>query len=457
MAGGRSCDKAPRAANSELRKMMGKDERLKSQQLRSCVLILGAHGSGASALADVLSTLGCVPPASVRPASKGNEQSVECSNMRLFNEELLASAGSAWDDIGKFPVEWRQSPPAAGFAERAVSLLGQEFGDAPLTLLEDPRICRFAGFWIEALQRFGCTVRPVLMVRNPLALASSDCSVPLSQMLWLRHMLDAEQATRGLARAHTSFEQLIAGWDGVTRKAQDSLEITWPKSVASVEFEVAKLLDAEIYKHEESSTRATAGTLLPEWLLETYEILNRWAEAGEDAVDYSKLDRIKAEFDVASAAFARLVRAERSSAVHQGVAVVVRQENKALASHASHREAGSLDAEREIAALKDALQQQRRQATLMDAELHQLRNARDDAENQLFDARAEIAASRSRRKEMARVIGNREEKVASLNRELEARYKELAMLERHVLRFSPIWWIRVAIRRLGRVRRRPAQ
>jgi hypothetical protein len=66
----------------------------------------------------------------------------------------------------------------------------------------------------------------------------------------------------------------------------------------------------------------------------------------------------------------------------------------------------------------------------------------------LADVQAESSASRARRKEMARVISNRETKIAALTEELQARYRELAMLEKRLLRRSPSWLMRMAFRRL---------
>lgn len=87
------------------------------------------------------------------------------------------------------------------------------------------------------------------------------------------------------------------------------------------------------------------------------------------------------------------------------------------------------EAQQEIASLATSLQEQRRRATLMDAELFQLREAREDLEQRLAVARAEAEASQARRTEMVRVIEARDEKI-------QACYQEMATLERYILRLS---------------------
>jgi chromosome segregation ATPase len=124
--------------------------------------------------------------------------------------------------------------------------------------------------------------------------------------------------------------------------------------------------------------------------------------------------------------------------------------------------------EQDLNALKRTLQEQRRAFTLMRAEADKERELREALEAQLLEANAEIVASWDRRKEMARVIGdqqaqlaealkeaaaltrgiaslkqvvaNREESMAKrdkvisgLKAQLQARYEELAALERHIV------------------------
>ncbi len=106
---------------------------------------------------------------------------------------------------------------------------------------------------------------------------------------------------------------------------------------------------------------------------------------------------------------------------------------------------------KDIGQLNALLQEQRRLTTLMKAELHQLRETNETLElhvlkarSELHQARSELAASRDRRKEMARVIARRDA-------ELRARYTELGMLELRLLRSSPRWLAKELLRRARRL------
>jgi hypothetical protein len=534
MAGADASSKVEEGGILGLELTVSEPELLESQVFKTCILVLGMHRSGTSALTGVLNKLGCELPARPIPASKSNPKGFfESVAVRDFNDELLASAGSSWDDFTQFHEHWLQCPEAPSFLDRASTLLQQEFGDARLFVLKDPRICRLVPFWTAALERFGCVVRPVLTVRNPLEVGHSlltkrNFNEPLSQMLWLRHALDAESATRGRMRFHTSFEELMQGWEMVAEKAQESLRLVWPKPLPNVEFDVASFLSGELRHHAEPAARAVNSELLPVWIRETYDVLSSWAKQGENVSDHSMLDRIKTEFDVASSAFARLVRAERESSAGQrerallsegtikaleakleDLTVVMNErrvvfetsleeqrassqaERNALEAQlqeqqvASHAERESFQvriaaliaeadqqratfeqsieedraaasalhdaltarlagvtakAENEIDELKKELQEQRRQTTLLNGELHQLKESSEGLE-------AELAASRVRRKEAARVIARRDA-------DLQARFEELAALQRYILHSSLSWRSKQLIGRAKRLLRR---
>jgi len=131
--------------------------------------------------------------------------------------------------------------------------------------------------------------------------------------------------------------------------------------------------------------------------------------------------------------------------------------------------------ETELNAVRQSLQDQRRATTLLNAEVQKQTEAREAMEAQLIEANAEIAASWDRRKEMTRVIADRDSKLADamaklaeanaeakLNRErrkeaaqlvanrdaeiselradLQDRYRELATLQRRIARTSLSGW-----------------
>src|SRR5262249_55069687 len=143
-------------------------------QRRTCVLVLGMHRSGTSAVSRVLNLLGCDLPTTLMPAGEGNETGHwESHPIAQFNDRLLSSAGSSWDDWLPVNPGWYSSPKAAQFQEEALSLLDKEFGASRLFVLKDPCICRLAPFWLNVLAMHGAVPRMILPVRNPLEVAMS--------------------------------------------------------------------------------------------------------------------------------------------------------------------------------------------------------------------------------------------------------------------------------------------
>src|SRR5215207_5783818 len=112
---------------------------------RVALLVLGMHRSGTSAVARMLSLLGAALPEHVIGAARGNESGHwEPERLVKLHEEMLAEAGSHWDD-------WRRFEPTALGPERLshyrstiAQLIAEEYDDAPLFVLKDPRLCRFA-------------------------------------------------------------------------------------------------------------------------------------------------------------------------------------------------------------------------------------------------------------------------------------------------------------------------
>jgi hypothetical protein len=488
---------------------------------KTALLVLGVDDEADRTLLRVLGALGCTLPADMHAPGAEPHGGFEPHAVRALNGRLFEKAGSNWDDVSPFHPDWRQSPGAKSLVKHAVSALEEQFENAPLIALGGRDLSRLLPLWAEALRLFGCNIRPIIMLRNPLEAAEilqrgEECSQSLAEVIWVRRALDAEYFTRGSPRYFTSFERLIQSWDIVLHDAQEALQLVWPKPLANVELDVRDILDGLEFS-KELQARSLTNTLLPGWVRESYMILNGWAMSEEMAAHRQLLDSLKMNFDVAAGAFGRVVRAERrmqsavtllsaevqevkergdSIAAERDALVAEREAlvaqvgrlnaaeaELALAKSAlqearraatllnaeleelkerrdsiaaerdalvAEREAlvaqvGRLNAaEAELALAKSALQEARRAATLLNAELEELKERRDDLEVELKEARSEVAATRARRKEMARVIANRDA-------QLKTRYEELAQLQKQMVRTDPV---RLMKRSLGQLKRR---
>jgi hypothetical protein len=245
------------------------------------------HRSGTSAFARLLILLGADPPAKIMPADPANETGHwEPISVVHLNDEILTSVSSRWDDVAPLPARWSESPSAAGFHDRAVEVLGEEYGDSSLFVVKDPRMCRLVPFWRSAFESFGTQPAFLIPVRNPLEVAASlkarDGIVPgRGLLLWLRHMLDVELETRNASRTFASYEELLKDWRGTIGRAAGELGVALPAANERAAVEVERFLSAEHRHHAASTPELEARPEIVDWVKRTYAALENAALGGE--------------------------------------------------------------------------------------------------------------------------------------------------------------------------------
>lgn len=276
---------------------------------RTGVLILGMHRSGTSALSRVLNLLGCDLPKTLLPSNETNKAGHwESTIVWRLNERILASAGSHWSNWLEFDPSWLVSSKAEEFRKEAVEALQYEYGTSRLFVLKDPRICRLAGFWEDVFKLAGIEPKLILPLRNPLEIAASlekrNGFVPaLSHLLWLRNVLDAENASRGIRRIFTSYDQLLTNWRDVAEKAGATLDIAFPDVSDQVAAKIDAFLSPSYRHHWEPYSGVIENPQVSIWLRDSFAIFDRWASSGECAADFDSLDKIRTEFSRAAPAF----------------------------------------------------------------------------------------------------------------------------------------------------------
>ena len=76
------------------------------RERRSCILVLGVHRSGTSAVTRVINLLGAALPKNLMPPSPNNNEAGfwEPKNLWLLHDRMLREAGSRWDDWRKLDL-----------------------------------------------------------------------------------------------------------------------------------------------------------------------------------------------------------------------------------------------------------------------------------------------------------------------------------------------------------------
>jgi glycosyltransferase involved in cell wall biosynthesis len=194
---------------------------------RLAILVLGMHRSGTSALTRIVGHLGASLPLDPMPETADNPSGYwESRPIARFNSRLLESAATRWNDDAPVADAWFADPARRVDVDEAVGLVVAEFGDVPLFVLKDPRICRLLPFWREVLARVGIDACAILALRDPWEVARSlearladDSFRPAAiaapergLLLWLRHVLDAEARSRDMPRIVIDYASLVADW-----------------------------------------------------------------------------------------------------------------------------------------------------------------------------------------------------------------------------------------------------
>jgi hypothetical protein len=271
---------------------------------RRALLVLGMHRSGTSALTRVLNLHGAYLPDNLLPANSGNETGYwESSAVVAFNDAALAARGTSWDS----PVHFSLPPVSEDVhreeVHRLEALIGQEFGDAPLLVIKDPRLCRLFPLWMQALEALDIQPLPLLITRDPGEIAASlyrrdGMPHDLAFLLWLQYMLAAELDSRSLPRMMLSFDRLLEAPAQTIRAVEQQFGIQFPANDEAAAHQARTFLRPSLRRVVDPAERRP----MPRWVAVAHACL-----AG-GAVDVATLDTLRADLSDMEPAIAGTVR-----------------------------------------------------------------------------------------------------------------------------------------------------
>ena len=291
------------------------------QTRRRAFVVLGMHRSGTSALTRVLSLCGARLPSHLMQSADADTADVnaevgywESRALYDLHEELLAAAGSSWDDPHELPDGWFESPAASQWTQRLVSTLEAEYADSPVVVAKDPRISRLVPIWKNALQRLGMDAYWIISVRNPNDIAASLSrrnffDPAKSLLLWLTHFLPAERHTRDTSRLFVGYDDLLDDWHAVISRVEQAFGFTFAERDGG-SAEINRFLDRDLRHHTTPISEVLANDEFAACLKEAY----RWAleAAAGDEPDGQRLDRVAQEYDSARRLYGSALSAAES-------------------------------------------------------------------------------------------------------------------------------------------------
>lgn len=202
----------------------------------SALVVLGVYRSGTSALTRVLNLCGATLPGNLMAARldfnrKGFWESEAIVDL---DARLLKRLGAEWDtpDV----TVPRDGTIADEFIATTEEVLADEFGDASLILIKDPRVCVLAPLWHRALIASGYRPAYVVSLRHPLEVAGSfarslrsygGLPLPRGLALWRGYMERVEAFVEETeARVvHVRYGDLLDDWRRVVARIAHGLSL----------------------------------------------------------------------------------------------------------------------------------------------------------------------------------------------------------------------------------------
>lgn len=285
---------------------------------RRALLVLGMHRSGTSAVSRVLNLLGAdLPSRTLGPDASNATGYWEPPELYRIHDQMLARAGSRWDDWQPFDRSALDEYDVVGIVNALLEFHAREFGKSSLFVIKDPRICRFVPLWLEVLARFSAAPSAVIPVRHPSAVAQSlhaRDGIPLAQsyLTWLRHVVDAEHATRHLPRTFVDYDSLLTDWRAQVGRMANDLGLTWPNALQDVEEAVDRFLSTELRHHAARHGELEGNQAVVSWIRRAHAALQTLAQSNDSEAVRREMDQIRAEFDNACLAFGEVWREGRT-------------------------------------------------------------------------------------------------------------------------------------------------
>jgi len=221
---------------------------------QTCILVLGMHRSGTSALTGVLDILGINLGQELMQAHEMNEKGF-FENERIYNfndQELFPALKSTWDDIGILKDNWQNENNLQDLYKKAKDIILSEYKNSNLFAIKDPRICILFPFWEKILKNLNIDIKVIIPLRNPIEVAISlekrdGFKVKKSLMLWTKHVLYAEYYSREYKRLFVDYNVLLSDTTGSIKSIQDKFNLH--NTIEDIKIKLQNFLDANLKHH----------------------------------------------------------------------------------------------------------------------------------------------------------------------------------------------------------------
>jgi len=264
---------------------------------KECILILGMHRSGTSAIAGLIAQLNYdFGPSIVEPSFDNPKGFFENARVQQINDKILNILDVGWDYPGNLEDEWQNNVEIKKLEQEATEVIASEFQDASHIAIKDPRICLLLSFWQKLLIQSEYEIKTVIIVRNPQEVAMSlkkrnNISLNKSYLLYNTYLLNAEELSKSFPRAIISYHDLVANPKKTLQRINEKIDSVY-FSTQLKEADVSSFIDKKLKHHSSKSTTKYPG-LLPYMLdtFNTFDQLSKFKKPNKKSLDTLKKSR----------------------------------------------------------------------------------------------------------------------------------------------------------------------
>ncbi|MBE3607097.1 hypothetical protein CCAL13119_09185, partial [Campylobacter sp. RM13119] len=229
---------------------------------QTCILVLGMHRSGTSALTGVLSLLDVYLGSELMKANIANEKGYfENDILYRINEKLLSEINSSWNDV--FYNE--EKICNIKDTEELKAVIKSEFEYADIFAIKDPRLAFLFPVYKKILEELNINIKIILPYRNPIEVANSlnkrdEMPLEKGMLLWAYHFLLAEKFSRGYDRVFIRFDELMSNTSNVIQDVSEKLNINFLDKFSENKKDIEEFLEPSLKHHNISMDNLSNNT-----------------------------------------------------------------------------------------------------------------------------------------------------------------------------------------------------
>lgn len=268
----------------------------------SGTFVLGAHRCGTSVATQLIAAMGHDLGGEVVPAAEDNPGGYwEHRAVVETHNDFLRSIGHSWSSPLPLEPGVFSGEAASRTRKRIREVFETDFRDKEQWVLKDPRLCRLLPLWDEVLNLKDLQVRFVHVIRSPIAAAASlekrdGMRLEASLVLWLRHMIEAERATRDRNRLWIAMEELAS--NPGTQASRLAAWLDGDSGTASQDIKdlVDTIFRPDFFHHRQAYDDPALSDF--PWVADVCRELSSWTEV-ENPSGQTTLDRVFVEISIA--------------------------------------------------------------------------------------------------------------------------------------------------------------